>query len=107
MTANSAIARDSMANIMSVILNMRLKVFSMSVELWKTIFDWATVALAAFTFVALAGAVFTGNILNERQAKELRDFQLKVETEQQKTARAQEQAADAQLRLQQITEYVA
>lgn len=43
----------------------------MSAELWKSIFDWSTVVLAALTFVALGGAVITGNILNSHQEKEL------------------------------------
>lgn len=50
----------------------------LSVETWKSIFDWATVGLAALTFVALAGAVITGDVLNKRQEIEL--AQLKKES---------------------------
>ena len=61
----------------------------MSVELWKSIFDWATVALAALTFVALAGALITGNILNERQGKQLQQFTIDLEKQKGETAVAQ------------------
>ncbi len=76
---------------------MRLKVCCMSVELWKSIFDWATVGLAALTFVALAGALITGNMLNERQGKQLQQFTIDLEKQKGETAIAQAEV----LRLQQ------
>ena len=68
---------------------MRLKVCRMYVKLWKSIFDWATVWLAALTFVALAGALITGNILNERQGKQLQQFTIDLEKQKGETAKAQ------------------
>jgi hypothetical protein len=43
-----------------------------SVESWKSFFDVATVALLFLTFLAGAGVLLTGNIINERQSKQLR-----------------------------------
>lgn len=76
--------------------------FSMSVELWKSIFDWATVVLAALTFVALAGAVLTGNVLGERQEKEI--AQLKKETGEanQKAGEANDRASANEKEAQQL-----
>lgn len=41
----------------------------MSVELWKTIFDWAAVVLVGLTFIAGAGALITGKVLSDRQSE--------------------------------------
>jgi hypothetical protein len=60
----------------------------MSVEAWKAIFDWGTVVLVGLTFVFGAGALITGNILSERQEKELSQVKLQ-------TASAQKDADDA------------
>jgi len=46
----------------------------MTVELLKTIFDWSAVVLVGLTFVAGAGALITGNIIGNRQAAQLRQF---------------------------------
>jgi hypothetical protein len=71
----------------------------MSVALWKTIFDWAAVVLVGFTFIAGAGALITGRILNTRQDLQLREFKTKEQTElaEQKrlTATAEQHAAEA------------
>ncbi len=61
----------------------------MSVEQWKTIFDWATVVLVGLTFVAGAGALCTGNILSERQSAQLMKFEIDLETQKEKTATAE------------------
>jgi hypothetical protein len=79
----------------------------MSVELWKSIFDWATVVFIACTVFTGAGALITGDILTKRQAKELREFQLKIEAEQRETAKAQAKAFEAQLALRKAAEYAA
>jgi hypothetical protein len=46
----------------------------MTVEAMKTVFDWSAVILLFLTFVAGAGALITGNIVSERQAGKLRQF---------------------------------
>jgi hypothetical protein len=48
--------------------------FSMSVEPWKSFFDWGAVALVFATFIFGAGALITGNIINKRQEIRLRQF---------------------------------
>lgn len=65
-------------------------------ELWKTIFDSATVILLFLTFVAGAGALIFGNRINKKQAESLRKFdrdltaaKTELEEEKQKTAKAQ------------------
>jgi hypothetical protein len=40
----------------------------MSVELWKSIFNWLTIVLIAFTVFSGAGALITGDIINSRQS---------------------------------------
>jgi hypothetical protein len=46
----------------------------MSVDSLKSIFDIATVVLLFLTFLAGAGVLITGNIINVRQAGQLRQF---------------------------------
>lgn len=100
----------------------------MSMETLKLIFDWATVVLLFLTFAAGAGVLYTGSIINERQAgqikqfeKDLRDKDVKIaeaqhgvvdaknsasalsielESEKQKTARFQKEADEARLALE-------
>ena len=38
-------------------------------ENWKSVFEWSSVVLLAFTFLAGAGVVFTSSIVNKRQAQ--------------------------------------
>jgi hypothetical protein len=67
----------------------------MSLEGWKAFFEIGGVILLALTFVFGAGALIVNNRLNKAQARELEAFKLKFEEEQQKTALAQKQAAEA------------
>lgn len=53
----------------------------MSVEFWKTVFDWATVVLIALTVFTGAGAIITGNILGKRQAQQIADANERAEKE--------------------------
>lgn len=46
----------------------------MSLELWKSLFDWATILFIALTVLTGAGAIITGNKLGERQDTKLRQF---------------------------------
>ena len=52
----------------------------MSVELVKSLCDWAAVILVGLTFVAGFGALRAGNIINERQAAQLRKFDADLTT---------------------------
>ena len=67
----------------------------MPLEFWKSFFEIGGVALLALTFLFGAGALIVNNRLNALQSKELDDFKLRFEAEQQKTAVAQKEAAEA------------
>ena len=68
----------------------------MSVELWKSIFDWAAVVLVGLTFIAGAGALITGNILTGRQDEKLRRFSAELTQAQTELGKQQERAAKAE-----------
>jgi len=70
----------------------------MSVEFWKSFFDWGTVVLIGLTFVFGAGALITGNIIADQKDRELAE-------ERRKTAEAQAKTAEAQLALRKAAEY--
>lgn len=70
----------------------------MSVEFWKAIFDWASVVLVGLTFFAGAGALIAGRILNDRQAIELKQFQLDLAKAREGAANAIERAHQADLK---------
>jgi len=67
----------------------------MSLEWWKAFFEIGGVVLLLLTFAFAGGALLVNNRLNAIQAKELDDFKFKFEGEQQKTAIAQKEAAEA------------
>ena len=67
----------------------------MSLEGWKAFFEIGGVVLLLLTFAFGAGALIVNNRLNAIQAKELGEFKIKFEAEQQKTATAQKEAAEA------------
>lgn len=50
----------------------------MSVESWKAFFDVGTVVLLFLTFAFGFGVLFTGNIVNTRQAEEIRRQDLQI-----------------------------
>jgi hypothetical protein len=56
------------------LVQLRLRSASVSVEAWKSMFDVAAVVLLFFTFAAGFGVLITGNIINKRQEKKLRQF---------------------------------
>lgn len=68
----------------------------MSIELWKSIFDWAAVVLVGFTFIAGAGALITGRILSNRQNEKLREFSTNLTAAQTELGKQQERAAKAE-----------
>ncbi len=67
----------------------------MSLEAWKSFFEIGGVVLLAATFVFGAGALIVNNRINVIASRELDDFKLRFEGEQQKTAHAQQEAAEA------------
>ena len=78
----------------------------MSVDFWKTVFDWASVVLVGLTFIAGAGALITGRILNDRQSMRLQQMnevltkaETDLETQKGLTAKAQQEASEAALAL--------
>ena len=77
----------------------RRRVFSMSVESWKVIFDWATVVLIALTVFSGAGALITGDILSKRQQEKLREFQKELTNSQTKLSEQQERTLALQKQL--------
>ncbi|MGB9406871.1 MAG: hypothetical protein WCA89_05000 [Terracidiphilus sp.] len=79
----------------------------MSLEGYKSLFEIGGVVLLFLTFVFGAGALITSNRINVVQSQELRDFKLRIEDEQQKTALAQKEAAEAQLALRQYVNVLA
>src|SRR5580704_4523423 len=76
-------------------------------ESLKDIFEWGSVGLVLATFLCTFGLVVTTRKINKIQAEELRQFQLRIESEQQKTAKAQKEAADTQLALKSYVDMMA
>ncbi len=68
----------------------------MSVESLKEFFDIATVVLLFLTFLAGAGVLLTGNIINKRQASQLRQFDQNLTAAKSELATQQERAATAE-----------
>jgi len=73
-------------------------------EVWKSIFDWATVVLIAFTVVSGAGALITGDVISKRQEGRLRQFEQDLTDSKIKLANAQKAASDAALALEKFKE---
>src|ERR1700689_3233953 len=71
----------------------------MSMEGWKTIFDWSAVVLLFLTFVSGFGALITGNIINKRQDEHLRQFDKDLTEAKTELGRQQERAAKAEMEL--------
>lgn len=74
----------------------------MSVESWKSLCDIAAVILLGLTFVAGAGVLISGNIINSRQSTKLQQFDLdlaaakiKASTADSRVAGLEKDAADA------------
>jgi multidrug efflux pump subunit AcrA (membrane-fusion protein) len=68
----------------------------MSVEVWKSFFDLAAVILLFLTFLAGAGVLFTGNVINRRQAAQLKQFDSDLTRAKSDLASQQERAAKAE-----------
>jgi F0F1-type ATP synthase membrane subunit b/b' len=83
----------------------------MSVETLKTVFDVGTVVLLFLTFAFGAGVLVTGNIINHRQAQQLRKFdedltdaKTELGRQQERAAKAEQDAADAKTTAAQTSE---
>ena len=68
----------------------------MSVEALKSLFDIAAVILLGLTFLAGAGVLITGNIINKRQEGKLRQFDTDLTGAKTELANQQERAAKAE-----------
>ncbi|HUV69809.1 MAG TPA: hypothetical protein VMW15_09130 [Terracidiphilus sp.] len=69
----------------------------MTVEFWKSFFDLGALLLLLLTFAFGVGAWFTGNIINRRQAEQIRKFETTLTASQADLAREQGKAAEAQM----------
>jgi septal ring factor EnvC (AmiA/AmiB activator) len=78
-----------------------------SVEGWKTLFDWFTVILLFLTFAAGAGVLITGNIINKRQEGQLRQFDKDLTGAKTELGKQQERAANADARVAGLEQDVA
>jgi hypothetical protein len=79
----------------------------MSVEAWKSIFDFGTVATLFLTFAFGFGVWRTSNIINERQARQLRQFEKDITLAKSSLAEQQERAAKAELELKRYVNFMA
>jgi hypothetical protein len=48
-----------------------MKGIKMSIEFWHAVFQWGSVGLVAITFVFVAGALWTSNLIHDRQSARL------------------------------------
>jgi hypothetical protein len=67
----------------------------MSVEGIKAVFDWGAIILLFLTAVFGTGAFFTGNVINKRQAEQLRQFDHNLTEAKTELGKQQERAARA------------
>lgn len=65
----------------------------MSMEALKSFCDWAAIVFVFLTFIAGTGALITGNILNDRQAEQLRKFDKDLTDAKRALTGQQERAA--------------
>jgi hypothetical protein len=63
----------------------------MNVEFWNSIFQWGSVTLVAITFFVGAGALWTGNAINARQAERLISLETELGKQQVRAANAERQ----------------
>jgi hypothetical protein len=68
----------------------------MTVESWKSVCDVLAVALLFLTFLAGAGVLFTGSIINGRQTQRLRTFDVDLTAAKTELATQQTRAAKAE-----------
>jgi hypothetical protein len=88
-------------------MNIRSRIDSMSVELWKSIFDWATIVFVAFTVFSGAGALITGDVISKRQESRSRQFERELTDAKGALATQEERAAKAERELLEEREHTA
>ena len=71
----------------------------MSIDGWKSLFDWTTVALVFLTFACGAGALITGNKINRREDERLRKFDSDLTKAKTDLGEQQERAAKVEKEL--------
>src|SRR6266481_5049267 len=86
----------------TVTTKTRLRSLSMSVEALKSFFDVGTVILLFLTFTFGAGVLITGNIINSRQAAQLREFDRGLTSAKAELGKQQERAANADAAQQRV-----
>lgn len=74
----------------------------MGAEFWNGFFQWGSVALIAVTFFFGAGALWTGNRINDRQAERLVVLETELASAKTALAEQQERAAKAEIQLAEI-----
>jgi hypothetical protein len=70
-----------------------------SLEFWKNLFEIAGVVLLLLTFIAGAGALWFNRKLNAVQSEQVRQFNLELGRQKERTAKAEQAASDAALAL--------
>ncbi len=68
----------------------------MSLESWKSVFDWVALIAVFVTFAFGVGALWTGNIISHRQVERLRRFDSDLTAAKSDLAKQQERAAKAE-----------
>jgi hypothetical protein len=79
----------------------------MTVEGLKTIFDWVAVILLFLTFASGTAVLITGNIINKRQEKQLRQFDKDLTDAKTALGKQQERAANAESALLELQQRLA
>ena len=96
------IARDEMENTSSVMLSIRSKVRSMSVDALKTLFEIVGVVLIGLTFIAAALALHFAHVVDREKSEQLRQFDKSLTEAKTKLGEQQERAAVAEKALRDI-----
>lgn len=76
----------------------------MDVDFWNAVFQWGSVALIAVTFIFGAGALWTGNRINQRQSARLVSLESDLTRAQESLAHQQEKTANAERALLELKE---
>ncbi len=74
----------------------------MSLEQWKSIFDWGTIVFVALTVFTGAAALINGSKLAKHQDEQLRQFDKDLTDGKSALAKQQERAANAEARLAEL-----
>jgi hypothetical protein len=78
----------------------------MPLELWKSVFDWATIIFIALTVFTGAGALITGDKLGKRQEEQLRQFDKDLTDAKAKLTKQQGRAVEAERSLLELRESI-